>query len=272
MIAGKWAHIGAPLRPGMADLEGFRKVVGLPGGTPRRVLILGVTPELWRLGWPVGSEVRAVDLSQEMIGALWPGPSGTAVEGDWRALPFPPESFDCVLCDGGLVLLDYPEGQARLAAAVAGVLRPGGRFTIRLFCKPEGDSVEAIRADLAARLIPSVHVLKLRLGMALQATPEEGVVLNDVFERVGREFGGLEGLQAATGWPREEVLTLSSYEGTVNRYHFLSDVESVRVLESGGHLVCDERLESDYPLGERCPLYAFRKSSAVCRIPEVVVR
>ena len=115
VIARYWNCLGPPLRPCFDDTTAFSRLLTLPDRLKTDALILGVTPELYRLEWPVGSRIRAADRSRQMIDAIWPGPADEAIEADWLDLPLEDNSLDCVLCDGGLHLLQYPNEQRRLA-------------------------------------------------------------------------------------------------------------------------------------------------------------
>jgi len=59
-IARRWAEVGPPLRPSAEDLAFYRRAGRLTRerGAPR-VLLLGVTPELYRLPWPDGTDLLA---------------------------------------------------------------------------------------------------------------------------------------------------------------------------------------------------------------------
>ena len=196
-----------------------------------------------------------------MTRAIWPGPAESASNADWRDLPFQDESFDCVVCDGGLHLLDYTGSQRGMSATLARILKRGGQFIIRLFALPDPSECAAtVLADLKAGKIPNIHILKLRMGMALQPSCESGVVLQHVYDKITVEFGGLDELQMATGWPRKEVFTLSSYQFSTDRYHFTTRDQSIAILSSSGSLGLEHYLESRYPLGERCPVLSFRKN------------
>jgi hypothetical protein len=190
VIAHSWRHVGAPLRPCPQDCANFANLVGLPNREPLDILILGVTPELFHLSWPAGSTVRAVDRSMEMIRVIWPGSPASACHADWLAMPFPPGSFDCVLCDGGLHLLEGPALQRSLSAVVSGVLKLGGQFIVRLFAQSAlPEDPHQIFSDLKAGNIPNLHIFKLRLAMALQESFETGIVLNEVYDRIISELG-----------------------------------------------------------------------------------
>jgi hypothetical protein len=68
-------------------------------GTPR-VLAFGVTPEIYRLRWPKGTNFLAVDHTQAMIGAVWPK---TVQCTEWLALSLPKNSRD-ILSDNGMCI------------------------------------------------------------------------------------------------------------------------------------------------------------------------
>ncbi len=187
VVAGNWKQLGSPLRPVAEDVAFFERALrewcaAHPGAKPR-ALILGVTPELYRLPWPDPALVRAADRTPAMIAHIWPGPAAHVIQADWRELPLPDASLDVVVCDGGLHLLDYPQGQSQLARTLARLIAPGGLFVVRLFVpppQPEG-APEVLGALLAGR-IPDLNCLKLRLGMALQRSPATGVALHAVWQ------------------------------------------------------------------------------------------
>jgi SAM-dependent methyltransferase len=259
-IAANWKNIGKPLRPCDADIENFNALLNLSEQPALRVLILGVTPELYHLNWPDGSEMFAADRSADMIRAIWQGPTEKAFTTDWLDLPFDDASFDFVLCDGGLHLLSYPEGQQQLADSTARVLKPGGQLLLRLFALPEPvEQPDQVFDDLFNNNIPSTHIFKLRLAMALQEQSQDGIILNKVFARIIQECTSLETLQQTTGWPANEVSSLRSYETSTNRYSFLTIEQSIQTLTASGNLALHRNIKNDYPLGERCPIISLRK-------------
>jgi ubiquinone/menaquinone biosynthesis C-methylase UbiE len=54
--------------------------------------------------------------------------------GDAEALPFPDRSFNCVICNFGILHLPDPE---RGIAEAARVLTPGGRYAFGTWCGPD---------------------------------------------------------------------------------------------------------------------------------------
>ena len=75
-VARNWKLLGPPLRPSQEDVRFSEEAVGAwrGQGAPPRVLLLGVTPELYALPWREGTDFLAVDRTMEAIEAVWPGP------------------------------------------------------------------------------------------------------------------------------------------------------------------------------------------------------
>lgn len=264
-IARRWAEIGSPLRPAPEDL-GFvateAAAWSAAHGRPPRVLILGVTPELCRLGWPAGATVRAADRSPDMVAAVWPGDPSAVVCSDWRALGkvHPPGTFDIVVCDGGLHLASHPDGQRELAGCVADLLAPGGLAIFRLFALPAAsESPEAVLAALRAGSIPDMNRLKLRLGMALQRDTASGVRLGDVWDCVASVEPDLAALAARLGWSRAHAEALVSYRGSDDRYHFATREATLALFASEPRLRHARAHVPSYPAGDHFPTEVWER-------------
>jgi SAM-dependent methyltransferase len=82
-----------------------------------------------------GAIVTGIDLSEDMIAvAAGKGLAATFRTGDAEALPFADHSFDCVICNFGILHLPEPE---RGMAEAARVLARGGRYAYATWCGPE---------------------------------------------------------------------------------------------------------------------------------------
>lgn len=263
-VAQRWQLLGSPLRPIAADVAAFERAIrnwSEHYEKPPRGLILGVTPELYRLHWPAGSRVSAVDHTQAMIDALWPGPQGDAHRGEWTELPFDDAAFDVVLCDGGFHLLDHPHGQRRLVQQVARVLCDGGLFVLRLFVPPTvRESPEQVLQALASGGIPNLNVLKLRLGMALQADEQGGVALHGVWHTLCTAQPDFPALAARLGWELPHLQAIDSYRNSPNHYHFVSTARACQLFcqDPGGFALVTTQT-CTYELGERCPIVVLRR-------------
>src|SRR4051812_48386110 len=146
-LARQWARLGPPLRPSDEDVATAQSVVDeyarRTRGRAGTALILGVTPELRSLRWPVGIRVLAADLSLGMIRGVGQR-AGTAaaggwlVQGDWCRLPLADASCDLAFGDACLAQLRACRATAVLHET-ARALAPGGTLAMRLFLRPDVD-------------------------------------------------------------------------------------------------------------------------------------
>lgn len=267
LMARQWEQVGPPLRPSAEDVALYQHAAGRWRGTrPPRVLIMGVTPELYRLGWPDGTDILAVDNAKEMIEHVWPGPRSAAVCADWTDMPLPPASRDIAVCDGGLSVLAYPDRLRALLDQLRRVLAPGGLFIVRMFVPPAArETPDAVLRDLFAGLIPDLNALKLRLWTAMSGPVEEGVSVQHVWRAVHHAEPDFERLAGRLGWPLEHLLAIDAYRDSPARYYFPT-VEDVRRV-FGGELGIESVSTPAYPLGDRCPIVALRRLSSAPTAP-----
>lgn len=261
--ATRWSLVGPPLRPCASDLTYLRDSVArllTAHHVPERALLLGVTPEIANLDWPLPLQLLAVDRSAGMVAAVWPGDTALrrARVGDWLDLDVPDASFGLVVGDGVFSIFDYPSGYAELARALARVLRPGGVLSLRLFCRPEPcETVDAVFDALHARSIGNFHVFKWRLAMALQGQSTRGARLADVWDTFAARVPSSAELAARQGWPEAQVANIESYRDVDDRYSFSTEREVLDVLSEPFELL--ETWRPSYELGERCPHVSFRR-------------
>lgn len=252
-MAECWGLHGSPLRPGEDDVRLYQRVVNeLAGGGMRRAVILGVTPELYHLRWPAGTELRAIDRSADMIGRVWPGSEDQVVRGDWTERHFPEGSVQLVLCDGGLHLLEYPAKQSDLFREVAAMLSRGGMAVFRLFLPPavRVDAGEVLRR-LRGGEVPDMNTLKLLLGHALMDSTPEGVPLGKVWDCLHEGIGGdRDAFFGGLGWPAEEVAVIDFYRDSCSRYYF-STLEEVRELVEDDFRVRGV-VAAEHSMGRQC--------------------
>ena len=244
------AQLTPPLRPNHEVAEGMRQAIA---GHDARVLLLGVTPELAELG----SELIAVDRSDMMIANVWPGDTARrhAVKADWLALPFPEAHFSAAIGDGSLNTLPYPAGHRQVYEQLTKVLRPGGRFVLRLFKTPDsGERLSAVHAAAMAGEIRGFNAFKWRLTMAIVAASHDpNITVETIRSTFEREFPDRGRLAAATGWAPADIDTIDAYKGSAEVYSFPTfnqlraaippAFENPRLVAVGS-----------YELAERCPL------------------
>lgn len=254
-IAPKWSQFGPPLRPSPDDNAAVQRVVdGL--GPRAHAVVLGLTPEIIACTWPSDVRLSAVDHSPPMIKALWPPEKGPlnseVILGDWCTMPFPDASVDLVAGDGCYVLQTFTGGFDALTREVVRVLKPGGRFVIRVFMRPEqAEPLAEIAREFALARIGSVHAMKLRLLAALHGTSGAGTRLDDVWQ-AWAEMPPLPGiLEGRRGWTREEVVGIESYRGMESRYYLPTMAEFRQVISP--YLEEVECNLGSHELAGRCP-------------------
>jgi SAM-dependent methyltransferase len=263
MAGPEWHHFPAlhgrlapPLRPAPGDVANFRAAIA---GSDRRVLLLGVTPELSVLG----QSLVAIDGSPSMVERIWPGDreGRRAILGEWSALPFDDGSFDAVIGDGSLNSAPHQVGKVLTEAKR--VLAPAGRAAFRLFASPEApESLEAIEQDVTGGRGGNIHALKWRIGMALAASdPCATVFSRSILDQFNRMFPDREGLAAATGWTRDEIATVDAYVDSDHSLAFwtLPDTIALAAPHFATASVADG---TGYPLAERCPTVTFGNEPA----------
>ena len=258
-IARRWSLLGPPLRPSAPDLAGYQR--GIREFAVPRAAILGVTPELYGIAWPEGSSVVAIDHNRPMIEAVWPGPREVAICADWRSLPLKEGSRDLVLCDGGFSMLPYPDAARAAIGCVRRVLGSRGLALFRLYV-PAGsrETADDVLDELMNGAIPSLNHLKLKLGMALQRSPSEGVELDKIWQTLSRAAPDFEELAAGIGWDLDHLLAINAYRDSRNRYYFPARDEVEHLFAESGFSLEWVSLP-EYKLGERCPLACFRRAS-----------
>jgi SAM-dependent methyltransferase len=246
-FAGVHGKLRPPLRPSEGDVENLRRSIA---ADDKRILLLGVTPELSVLG----RELVAVDNSPRMLAEVWPGDreNRRAVLADWTDLPFETGSFDAVIGDASPNAA--PDQVDEVLAEARRVLAPGGKLAFRLFCSPEEpETLESIRSDVFSGWPGNLHALKWRIAMALAASkPRASVPVREILAAFDRLFPDRAQLAAATGWPAEDIATLDAYVGADHSLGFPT-LSSLRSMIGRHFSDISTVAAAGYPLAERCP-------------------
>ena len=266
-FAGGWNLLGSPLRPCAEDVCAFREMLTAETDLFRtaerkRVWLLGITPEIAAARWLQDLDLLAVEHARAMIEAVWPGDTDRrqAICANWLHAPFADESFDLVIGDGCLTVVDFPDGLSRLLASVRRCLRPDGSLILRLFCRPDvAETPDAVITALHSGGIGSFHAFKWRLAMALQGMADAPDVAVGAVWQAWREARiDARELAEARGWLPEQVGTIEFYRGSAARYNFMRFDDTIRHLRRAGFDLVATRIGS-YELAERCPHVLLRK-------------
>jgi SAM-dependent methyltransferase len=167
--ARTWSQFEPPLVPSPEDSAVIERVAAAladeHGGLT--AVMLGVTPQTASLHWPANVRLTAFDYSSAMIEELWPAPgtpaTAQAMQADWSKVPVETGSVDLVAGDHSLGVLSWPDGVEMVLAELRRILKPGGRFVLRSFLRPDQrEDLDAIVADLEAGRISSASIARAR--------------------------------------------------------------------------------------------------------------
>jgi SAM-dependent methyltransferase len=264
-IPAAWDLIGPPLRPSPEDVAIIENILPNPSSlcnssSSFETLLLGVTPEIAALNWPAETRLTAVDRAAGMIARVWPGnrENRIALCGDWLKLPFRKSSFDFVIGDGCLLLLDYPDGYRRLFEGIRHVLAEDGALMLRVFCRPnQTEAVDDVFHALQARQIGSFDAFKWRFLMAIQGGDVlRGVELAEAWDIWHEITPDPSAFAAEYGWPLAKVSVMDAYRNDPSSYHFPSVDEVCAAM--GDTLKLVKRIHGAYELADRCPHLLFK--------------
>jgi hypothetical protein len=260
-FAKSYNDLGPPLRPSEEEIRSMERIVGdwamSRGIRSPQALLLGATPAVATMRWPVGTSLMAVDKSFPMARVVWPGDipgERRIVCGDWLALPRRENSCDMVVGDGSINCLSY-RGFRALAETVAGALRGNGLLVLRSYLQASPcESAEQVYQNALDGAIGSFQAFKLRLLMALQRTVQDGIAVNDVYQWVSQNVD-LPALARRTGWTKPAIDTIERYKGCTTVYSFptLEELRSA-LLPSFEEL---SLLTPGHEMGPRCPIGVF---------------
>ncbi len=262
-IARNWQHVGSPQRP--TDEDGrLMLALAAPALAAHRapgVVVMGVTPEIVRLAWPVGTRILALDQSAEMIASVWqPHPRlySRVARARWQSMPIKDRSIALAVGDGSLNALprmaDYPV----VLGEVARILKPGGSMVLRCFVRPEQpERMDEIAAAARGGGIGSFSALKWRIAMALDGGNGFSIGVADILTAFNRLFPDRDGLSRATGWPRQTVDTIDGFENASTRYTFPT-LAGFRAAATPAFEFNGAR-HGLYELADQCPTLSFQR-------------
>jgi len=225
--AQRW-KVSSPLTPGPEDLRFYEACAArhLPDdGTDLNALLLGVTPPIASMRWPVPTRLVALDWAAGMFRNVWPRghlPEGSSgVRGDWREMPLADASVDFVVGDGCYSTFRDLDGPAQLNREVHRVLRPGGEFCLRCFRRPDmPQSVGRLFEWLHAGRFRNLDLFRWMLAMALHADSDDGVSLHRVWEAWRERVAEPEALATRFGWSPDALANIGAWEKLESRYFF----------------------------------------------------
>lgn len=263
-LSAQWKEkTGQPLHPGSEDRKFMEDIIHTwaPKDGHLNALILGVTPQMAYLDWPVGTDLLAVDHSQQMIDRVWPGfpnPGEGALCANWLDLPLENNSRNLVVSDAPFGVLPYPNIYKKLLQSVRNVLTSNGIFAFRIFILPDQtEPLEQIFWEAREGKIGNFHAFKLRLLMAMQPDTETGVCIGDVWDYWVKKRINYHELANQTGWPIGHLETMKAYKNQTDTYHFPT-FGMFRSLMKNENFKEIRFFRPEYELGDRCPTFVYR--------------
>ena len=245
-----WANVTPPYRP---HPDSIAKQVELVGSDSQAVMVLGVTPELTA----AFNNVVAVDNTQVMIDAFWPGDTETkrVINTDWfNTLDFTPTG---IVGDLSLNLLFFPGHIKFLLQKLYDQMAPGATFACRVVARADKTITEQELIDLTETM--SWHAWRLLFVQHIAGMEGASVFNFRKYTRFQELFPDRATLCARTGWDIHEVArSMDSYCGAPGcsanptrrqwQEQIPKDAEAVQMIDVG-----------DYELAELCPILTFRK-------------
>ena len=218
--------------------------------------MLGVTPELASHRWAPKFQLWAVDASEVMVNAVWPGDTDQrkALRGSWLNIPFADASFDLIVSDCGLTPLAEPGQVAALGQELRRLIRLDGRVVMRHFAQSANPQPVAQLVQLVeSGKLRNFHELKLRFLLALAAILPT-VRLGDAWEKFQQHFPDRARLAEQLGCSLEIIATIDVYRERDGSYRFPTLAE---VATQFSDFTLKTGPVATYPLAECCPVFTL---------------
>lgn len=245
---GDWEKFFAPWRPSRGDLANY--LSALRPLEPRRVLVLGSTPELRLLAASLGARATVMDLSPGMLGEMGRYLPASVrlneikVEADWLSAPMGRGLYDAVL--GDLVLrLVRPGLRAGLLGKIAASLVKKGRFITRLHLND---------ASLAG--LPAERVLR-RSPRGLKPYPLASLLRGRFFD-AGIPAGAALFRLCASRLGKAPARALAEVMRAPAPF-YRTDAEEAGAVLRGAFRLVRRRAAADYPDAAFYPVYTLEK-------------
>ena len=243
-----WGKIGPPLNPNQEIIDAFVQLIP----TTSKILLLGVTPQVAN----TYNYVTAVDFSPPMIERVWPGNTETkhAYQDNWLTVDLSEEPFDGIIGDGSINMVGYPNDIRTLFERCYHWLKPGGRFAMRFFTRPD---LPITRERLLAEgANPTVNFSAFRRLLPMYIAVTEGPAVRSY--RMLEVFDELFPDRSQLKWPTEQIISIDSYKGTTTTSWFPTreeilefvpvDAKDVRFIDVG-----------TYDIADTCPILTFTR-------------
>ena len=140
-IAEMWnTYFTSPSRISEDESDKYGEWLSYYADESKKVLLLGVTPEIRDILAEIGCKVTCVDINEEMIAAMnslkeAENPDEEVINENWLDNSLEKNNFDIVIGDAVLPNVNW-EDREELLSEVKRVLKAEGLFITRAFCVP----------------------------------------------------------------------------------------------------------------------------------------
>ena len=261
IYSSHWHGQSTPLRPTSLDLNLYEQFFNeaILNQSHHNLLILGVTPELYKLGKALKLYVRGYDESKAMIQTVWPGPPQDVVTENWLDIAKVLKDKSIVVCDGGFHLLKFEE-QHNFIQTLQSESLIQSCFIFRFFLPVINKfNSSQILKKFEQKEIPTINYLKFHLWNAEDINKNNTIQLKNVWDTVmQRADGDVVKYFKKYGFSDEEILTFKLYEDNSTIYYF-------RTIDEINSLFLDTRnfrkakiAYPSYPEGQYFPIIYYQ--------------
>lgn len=229
----------------------------------RKVLVLGVTPEIVQLEWPACAHVVGIDSSPAMISSLWPGTASALAHvicARWQQIPVKDAQFDAVVGDGSLNALPGVEQYRHVLSEVSRVLRPGGVLVLRCFVRPAHiETPERVLSKALEGEFPTTAAFRLRFAFAV-ADADGSIGLATLHDAFNELVPDRDALARITGWPRRDIDRVDTDKDSRVRLTFPTQSQLIALSEPVFRI--KDTARGTYTQAEHCPTFLFHPVSS----------
>lgn len=218
--------------------------------------MLGVTPEIARLGWPPSVQIAGIDSSPAMIASLWQYNASAlshAACARWQQMPLKDAQFDTVVGDGSLNALSSTEEYGSVLGEVSRVLKPEGVLVLRCFVKPPHvETPERVLLKAMEGGFPTAAAFRLRFAFAV-ADADGSIGLAALYDAFNALVPDRDALARITGWPRQDIDRVDTDKDSRVRLTFPTQSQLVSLSEPIFKIAGSAR--GTYTQAEHCPTF-----------------
>jgi ubiquinone/menaquinone biosynthesis C-methylase UbiE len=261
----KWSNVGPPMRPSLLDIALMEKlaidILNDVNLNRYEVAVLGVTPEIIQMAWPLNAHLTAFDQSEEMIKKLWR--PNQHIKSDvkmsrWQSLPLKDGDINLVIGDGCLTPLTSLEVYSDVLKELKRVLVTEGKVIMRCFVRdPKVQDIENIVQCVQLKKIENFGSLKWKIAMALVDPISSKVEIKKISETFNDLFKDRQALANNNKWPIETINTIDIYESMSGYLTFPTLNRLLEIFEE--FFVVEQVTTLDYEMAKNCPTIVLKQ-------------